>query len=273
VSVSTHLPFKVIPRDVLQSAERRYFHATHHFVNADNCRPARSYWDSSVPAEWCVNSTAFNLTTAALNSFSDFLVYLWPARYIWHVQLPKSQRLGLIFVFVIGCGSVVGSLSDHILTNAGHAVQVLFVCGSFTKLSTVLRCSVWTPFQFFSISLPWSDDGAAVWASSSVETNVGIIFTCIHAIKPVMMKRKHTTLDSRELGHGLSTIQKESTWQQSYTQRPLATHHSIRRDASVHPWTVHDFREVKLGNVQETEVYGRQVEIIGGNKRRSLGIY
>jgi hypothetical protein len=32
------------------------------------------------------------------------------------------------------------------------------------------------------------DYGAAVWIASSVETNVGIIFTCMHAMRPVLSK-------------------------------------------------------------------------------------
>jgi hypothetical protein len=32
------------------------------------------------------------------------------------------------------------------------------------------------------------DDGSAIWIASSVETNIGIIFTCLHAIRPVLSK-------------------------------------------------------------------------------------
>jgi hypothetical protein len=32
------------------------------------------------------------------------------------------------------------------------------------------------------------DNGAAIWIASSVETNVGIIFTCMHATRPVLAK-------------------------------------------------------------------------------------
>ena len=30
------------------------------------------------------------------------------------------------------------------------------------------------------------DNGALIWMVSSVETNVGIIFTCMHAIRPIL---------------------------------------------------------------------------------------
>jgi hypothetical protein len=32
------------------------------------------------------------------------------------------------------------------------------------------------------------DNGAAIWITSSVETNVGIIFTCMHSMKPVLSR-------------------------------------------------------------------------------------
>lgn len=39
---------------------------------------------------------------AALNSFSDFAVYLYPAKPLWSLHLPVKQRLGLIFLFSVG---------------------------------------------------------------------------------------------------------------------------------------------------------------------------
>ena len=50
----------------------------------------------------CINTQAFSVAAAALNSATDFLVFWWPVSALWRIQLPRRQRLGLVFVFAIG---------------------------------------------------------------------------------------------------------------------------------------------------------------------------
>jgi hypothetical protein len=50
----------------------------------------------------CMDREALTIATQAVNSISDFLIFLWPARTLWNVRLPTAQRFGLIFVFSIG---------------------------------------------------------------------------------------------------------------------------------------------------------------------------
>lgn len=45
------------------------------FLSLFQCRPIRSYWDLDVEQK-CINMRATLVAIAALNSFSDFLVYL-----------------------------------------------------------------------------------------------------------------------------------------------------------------------------------------------------
>lgn len=53
---------------------------------------------------------------AGLNSLSDFLVYLWPAKPLWSLQLPLKQRIGLILIFAVGATvCVAGSLRIYFL--------------------------------------------------------------------------------------------------------------------------------------------------------------
>jgi len=52
------------------------------------------------------------------------------------------------------------------------------------------------------------DNGALIWMVSSVETNVGIIFTCMHAIRPILSKlvpSYFSNSDSRKLTPKLKT--------------------------------------------------------------------
>lgn len=70
----------------------------------ENIRPIESYWLIDVPSEYCINATIFNIVTGVINTISDFLVYLWPIQFLWIIQIPVKQKLGVIFLFVIGVG-------------------------------------------------------------------------------------------------------------------------------------------------------------------------
>ncbi|KAL0261746.1 hypothetical protein SLS55_003176 [Diplodia seriata] len=50
----------------------------------------------------CIDQKAFLIATAALNSFSDLCIFLWPARYVWGMHVPREQRWGLIGLFCVG---------------------------------------------------------------------------------------------------------------------------------------------------------------------------
>jgi hypothetical protein len=63
------------------------------------CRPLVDYWDEDAEIH-CVDMRANMITIGAINTATDFLVYLWPARYLRRIQLPLEQRLGLVFVFL-----------------------------------------------------------------------------------------------------------------------------------------------------------------------------
>jgi hypothetical protein len=66
--------------------------------------PAASYWDATIKSEYCINADVFNIVTAVVNSGTDFVVYLWPVQFLWGIQIPTKQKLGVIFLFVIGIG-------------------------------------------------------------------------------------------------------------------------------------------------------------------------
>jgi hypothetical protein len=65
--------------------------------------PVNAYWDLSVKEKRCYNQKVAMMVVSALNSVSDLTVFLWPAPKIMDIQLPVKQRLGLVFVFSLGC--------------------------------------------------------------------------------------------------------------------------------------------------------------------------
>lgn len=51
----------------------------------------------------CVNLRATLVVIAALNSSSDFMVYLWPAKPLWSLRLPLKQRIVLFSMGLLVC--------------------------------------------------------------------------------------------------------------------------------------------------------------------------
>lgn len=50
----------------------------------------------------CFNMKAFYIALAGINSTTDTLVYLYPAHYLWKMQMPKAKKIGLIICFSLG---------------------------------------------------------------------------------------------------------------------------------------------------------------------------
>ncbi|KAF2264575.1 hypothetical protein CC78DRAFT_516787 [Lojkania enalia] len=119
------------------------------------CTPIRGYWNIDAK-QHCIDIRTTLITIAALNSLSDFLVYLWPAKPLWSLQLPLKQRLGLIFVFAIGCS--------------------VCVCGALRMY--------FMEVYFTSYDLFWH--AAPIYAVIALEMNLGIICGCLSGVKPVL---------------------------------------------------------------------------------------
>lgn len=74
-------------------------------VNAALCPESTTpdkAWGQGEHLTFCIHRGRLIIAAAALNSFTDVIVFLWPARFLWDVQLPKEQRLGLIGLFCVG---------------------------------------------------------------------------------------------------------------------------------------------------------------------------
>ncbi|KAF2084266.1 hypothetical protein K490DRAFT_18159, partial [Saccharata proteae CBS 121410] len=120
------------------------------------CIPVSTYWDVTSPHGSCIDEKAFLMATAALNNVSDFLIFLWPARFLWQVQLPTKQRLGLI---------------------------AMFAMGSLVCIAGVCRIWYFTVY-FASYDAFW--EGSIIYSILAVETDLGVIFGCLPGCKPVV---------------------------------------------------------------------------------------
>lgn len=127
------------------------------FLMLFQCRPIQGYWQDNLEQK-CVDMHANMISIGAINTVTDFLVYLWPAKYLWRIQLPLRQRIGLVFVFTCG----------------------LVVC-----IAGVIRL-VYLNRYFTNIDLFW--DAALTTSISIVEVNIGIVCGCLPCVKPLLTK-------------------------------------------------------------------------------------
>ncbi|KAF2663235.1 hypothetical protein BT63DRAFT_380313 [Microthyrium microscopicum] len=125
-------------------------------VNIFQCSPIRAYWSYRIDHYTCVHERPFNYASQALNSASDFLIFLWPARTLWTVRVPVKQRLMLIFVFSVGSA----------------------VC-----LTGVFR--VYYLYRYFH-SYDYFWEGSIIFILHVIEVNCAIICGCLPGIKPLL---------------------------------------------------------------------------------------
>ena len=76
-----------------------YFSGT--FVEAFQCVPIEKAWLPLLEGN-CFNQKAGQTASAAINTFSDFVILLVPIANVCGLQLYKKGRVGLIMIFSVG---------------------------------------------------------------------------------------------------------------------------------------------------------------------------
>ncbi|KAJ4992001.1 hypothetical protein SVAN01_02596 [Stagonosporopsis vannaccii] len=120
------------------------------------CVPVRAFWTKE--SAHCIDQFAMWFTNAAINIVTDFVIILLPMPVIRRLQLGKRQKSALIGIFAVGG----------------------FVCiVSILRLQSLVAISN-------SKDQSYDNPAAATW--SSVETNVGIICSCLPLLRPLMTR-------------------------------------------------------------------------------------
>ncbi|KAL1651842.1 hypothetical protein SLS61_005213 [Didymella pomorum] len=120
------------------------------------CVPVQAFWTKE--KAHCIDQFAMWFTNAAINISTDFAIILLPMPVIRRLQLGKRQKSALIGIFAVGG----------------------FVCiVSILRLQSLVAISN-------STDQSYDNPAAATW--SSVETNVGIICSCLPLLRPLMTK-------------------------------------------------------------------------------------
>ena len=67
------------------------------------CNPIHKAWDTSstVPGK-CINVSALFYAQAGLDILQDCIIYVLPMRMLYQIQIPRRQKIALMFVFAIG---------------------------------------------------------------------------------------------------------------------------------------------------------------------------
>lgn len=72
------------------------------FLEIFACNPREMFWNLLITKRHCFNINAVNITSAVINSISDFVILLLPQGVIWRLQMPFQKKLGLSAIFLAG---------------------------------------------------------------------------------------------------------------------------------------------------------------------------
>lgn len=67
------------------------------------CSPIQKGWDTSITWGSCIDRPAEYLATAIANTVSDVVLILIPVKVVWILRIRLIPKLGVIFMFGIGC--------------------------------------------------------------------------------------------------------------------------------------------------------------------------
>ena len=77
------------------------------------CRPINSYWNKTIEGYVCHSPRNQDFAILTLNSCFDMIVYIWPAHYLYKLNLPLKIRVELIVAFSIGLMYVVFAFQSY----------------------------------------------------------------------------------------------------------------------------------------------------------------
>ncbi|KAK7186798.1 hypothetical protein DPSP01_001148 [Paraphaeosphaeria sporulosa] len=121
------------------------------------CVPVRAFWTKETGAK-CINQFATWFTNAAINILTDFALIILPIPVIRNLNLARRQKQALIGIFAVGG---------------------LVCIVSIMRLHSLVRISN-------SADPTYDNPSPATW--SSVETNIGIICSCLPCLRPLIVR-------------------------------------------------------------------------------------
>lgn len=72
------------------------------FAATFQCTPIPYMWDKSIVGGTCINITATLTALAILNMVTDVAILIMPMHAVWHLHVPKSQKIAVAGIFLLG---------------------------------------------------------------------------------------------------------------------------------------------------------------------------
>ncbi|KAL5120263.1 hypothetical protein ACEQ8H_001821 [Pleosporales sp. CAS-2024a] len=149
---------------------------------ADSGSPISSYWKLTSDHRDCIAEGPPLVVQSTLNVVTDFIIYTLPIPTLFSLQLPWTQRIGLMVLFGVG--------------------GVVMVAGSFR--------AYWVHYTLFeTYDATW--EGYQIWVWTAVETTVGVICGCIPALKPLLFPTRARQQGSKYANGSAHSRRKEKT--------------------------------------------------------------
>lgn len=72
------------------------------FIEIFLCSPREKAWNVFIKTGHCLDANTANVSAAAVNCFSDFVILLLPQGVIWTLQMPLKKKIGVSVIFLMG---------------------------------------------------------------------------------------------------------------------------------------------------------------------------
>ncbi|KAF3013037.1 hypothetical protein E8E14_009560 [Neopestalotiopsis sp. 37M] len=97
------------------------------------CNPVQRGWDVTITTGSCINRPALYIATAGLGIFTDIVLLAIPIPVILRLQMPSTEKILTLFVFVVGSATLVTSIVRlvvliPVLTNIDQTWAISFPC-------------------------------------------------------------------------------------------------------------------------------------------------
>ena len=77
------------------------FYAIYLFVPIFLRKPREKIWLPDTPGK-CMNMFTLYIASAAFNIMSDLAMYLIPLWKVWHLQISRGRKMGILVIFATG---------------------------------------------------------------------------------------------------------------------------------------------------------------------------
>jgi hypothetical protein len=66
------------------------------------CKPIAKSWDLTITDGSCIDVTKIWLFVAVMNIVTDIFILFLPVLMLWHVRMPRRQKIGVIAILMVG---------------------------------------------------------------------------------------------------------------------------------------------------------------------------